>query len=512
MFVKLNRTKSRTYVQIAESFRDELGRPRNRVLATLGCLEDPKLKLDSLINGLLKATGRGPAQDPPSVSFESAKALGDVWALQGLWEQLGFDELRRIFRRTRRKGFDCEQLLRVMVFNRLSDPASKLGVLRWLETVAIPKLDTSSVTHAHLLRAMDDWVTHEKEVMELLGTLFRPLLDTDLSVVFYDLTTIGTEGHSQLPEDLRAWGRSKEDTIKRQFALGLVQTAEGLPIAYQVFEGNVAETQTLLPTVAAVANRFDISRVVLVADRGLLSLDNLQALSEVVLPSGKPLEYVLAVPARRYAEFAPILERLSVDKPEASDWVAQTEWRASEQAPALRLVVAHSHERALESGQRREATLAELAWTIDEKVLRLLQVCDGKLVVLTNVTDLSAEGVIERYKSLADIERGFRVLKSEIEIGPVFHRLPDRIRAHAGICFMALVLHRVMRGRLQAAKTGLSPSRSLQLLRTVQEHQVLLNGALPIAGISRIDELQAHVFKALDIQQPTAPTQLELEL
>ena len=75
---------------------------------------------------------------------------------------------------------------------------------------------------------------------------------------------------------------------------------------------------------------------------------------------------------------------------------------------------------------------------------------DGKLLLVTNAADLTPDDVIKRYKSLADIERGFRVLKSEIEIGPAYHRLPDRICAHATICFMALMLYRAMRSRLHA--------------------------------------------------------------
>ena len=79
---------------------------------------------------------------------------------------------------------------------------------------------------------------------------------------------------------------------------------------------------------------------------------------------------------------------------------------------------------------------------------------------MTNVADLRPEQLIERYKSLAGIERGFKVLKSEIEIGPVYHRLPQRIRAHAMICFMALILHRVTRFRLREAKSSISPERA----------------------------------------------------
>ena len=87
-------------------------------------------------------------------------------------------------------------------------------------------------------------------------------------------------------------------------------------------------------------------------------------------------------------------------------------------------------------------------YNIDEQALRQAQLLDGKLLLVTNVTALNPQAIVQRYKSLADIERGFRVLKSEIELAPVYHRLPQRIRAHAMICFMALILYRVMRQRL----------------------------------------------------------------
>lgn len=93
------------------------------------------------------------------------------------------------------------------------------------------------------------------------------------------------------------------------------------------------------------------------------------------------------------------------------------------------------------------------AYEINDAALKLAEQLDGKLLLVTNVTDMSAREVVARYKSLADIERGFRVLKSELEIGPVYHRLPERIRAHAAICFIALILYRVMRMRLKAASS-----------------------------------------------------------
>jgi transposase len=154
---------------------------------------------------------------------------------------------------------------------------------------------------------------------------------------------------------------------------------------------------------------------------------------------------------------------------------------------------------------------AELfSYTIDEEALRLAEMMDGKLLVVTNVQDMSPGQVIERYKSLADIERGFKVLKSELQIGPVYHRLPERIRAHASICFMALILHRVMRMRLRESKTGLTPERALQSLKRIQHHRVSINGAPPLSGVSSMTTEHSEMFKALKVKTPSQSQQLSL--
>jgi hypothetical protein len=156
MFVKLTRSGGHSYVQLVESFRNEEGKPRQRTITTLGRLYEIGGGVDSLLNGLLKATGRQapPVVAAPQVQFESALALGDVWALDQLWREIGFDALGAVFRKARYTT-PVEHALRVMVFNRLCDPESKLGVLRWLEGVSIPEVDTARLSHQHLLRSMD---------------------------------------------------------------------------------------------------------------------------------------------------------------------------------------------------------------------------------------------------------------------------------------------------------------------------------------------------------------------
>ena len=140
---------------------------------------------------------------------------------------------------------------------------------------------------------------------------------------------------------------------------------------------------------------------------------------------------------------------------------------------------------------------------LDERALTHARLMDGKLLLVTNAPDFTPAEVIKRYKSLADIERGFRVLKSEIEIGPIYHRLPERIRAHAAICFMALILYRVMRSRLRASATPISPERALDKLRRIQHHQVMVNNTQPVTGLSTVNQEHSDILSALTIKKPT---------
>ena len=144
-------------------------------------------------------------------------------------------------------------------------------------------------------------------------------MNSDLSLAFYDMTTIRAAGLSELEGDVRHYGMAKEGLIARQFMLGVVQTAKGLPIYHEVFDGNTAEAKTLLPILKDVLERFpQLKRLVLVADRGLLSLDNLEELRKIKPPNGHDLEFILDVPGRRYNEFVKLLEPLQQRFTEAS--------------------------------------------------------------------------------------------------------------------------------------------------------------------------------------------------
>ena len=554
MFVKITTSGPRQYVKLVEAFRDAAGVSRQRIIATLGRLESIRAgDADSLVNGLLRASGKPTLeQGTGTVDFAPARSVGDTWLLTALWKELGFaDAFRRILRN--RRQFDAERLLRVMVFNRLCDPESKLGILRWLEGSRVPDVAVDEVTHQHLLRTMDTLDECAEQMGSALSGLLRPLIDQELSIVFYDLTTIRAEGGTEQVGEVRKFGLSKEGDIARQVMLGVVQTAEGLPIHHEVFAGNAAETATLVPTIEKVLARYPIKRVVLVADRGLLSLDNLEAIRQIKV-GAEALEFILAVPARRYGEFDSLLAEFHQHSCQTAteEVVGELVWQD------FRLIVAHRPDVASEQGMARDERIAALesdaarwagkldgqeagqsyrgkklsdagttarfykavsdahlaniikvdlsanvfTYAIDERALNRARMMDGKLILVSNMPDHTPAEIVSRYKALADIERGFRVLKSEIEIAPVFHRLPERIRAHALICFLALVLYRVLRMRLKANDSQYSPERALEIVRRIQFHQVTLHQRQAASGLSTMTPEQKELFHAVNLPEP----------
>ncbi len=575
MFTRISRSGGRSYLQLVESFREN-GKVKQRMVASLGRLDETKVK--ALISDLERSIGvksvalNKSIPDTLPISFAPARAFGDLYALQCLWQELGLGAALKTTLRSSRRQFDAEALIRTMVFNRLSDPCSKLGLLDWLERVEMPGVAT--VTHQQLLRGMDALMDRVDDVESALTRLIKPLLDTSLSLVFYDLTTIRIHGEKELPEDLRQYGLNKETGgVARQFVLGVVQSADGIPLLHTVVPGNISEATTLRPMLERLLQRFEIARLVIVADRGLLSLDNIAQIRALALEKQRQVDFILAVSARRYKAMPTLMEGLTytdglaetrfenercVVAYDAQTALRQTEKRRAEikavealgQKLADKLDAQDAAEAALEiaaaaKSLRRKSSAktnenapkkrskkandrsayvrfakelkdrkltkyftidwnaADFTFEQNEAAILASEALDGKLVLLTSLSESesSSAQTVLRYKALADIERGFRVLKSDIEIAPMHHRIELRIRAHALICFLALVLHRLLRLKLKRAESDFSPSRALAELRTIQRHAVTV-GTVVHAGLSTIAPLQKTLFEQLKFALP----------
>ncbi len=560
MYTRVSKSGGRHYLQIVESYRNDAGSPRQRVIANLLRVDQLQAgALDPLIRGLERVASSvrtapvaaSAAPEPASAAgaeFFPSRALGHLFALYQLWSQLGLGAaLRRCFRQSRRR-FDAEALVRAMVFNRLVEPRSKLGALEWLGTVAMP--DCPDMTHQQLLRAMDALIDNIDAVEAAVCQQTRGLLDQSVSVMFYDLTTVRYSGE-QTDGDwpLVSKGLAKETpTIQKQFVLGVVQSACGLPLLHTVAPGNVGETTTLAPMLKHALSRFTVKQIILVADRGLLSLENIGEIKALAAEHQVQIDFILALPARRYSDMRAANQSLVFENglaegsfagermvvaydPERGAGQRAARLAKLDQADALGERLANKLD-AQDEGQpqagRRASdrgAYARFARELkDRKLTRFYKIdwrgerfsferkdaaiaeaegFDGKLYVLTSLPQerYPTASVIERYKALADIERGFRTLKSELLIAPVHHRLEKRIRAHALICFLALLMHRVLRKQLKANGSALSPNTALRLLSTIQRHHVRIESK-DYVGTTRINPQQQELLAQLNIPQP----------
>ena len=576
MFTRISRSGGRSYLQLVESFREN-GKVKQRMVASLGRLDEVKVK--ALISDLERSIGIKPAVLESSVpeslpiSFAPARAYGDLYALQCLWQELGLGAALNRSLRSSRRQFDAEALIRTMVFNRLADPCSKLGVLDWLDRVEMPGV--AAVSHQQLLRAMDALVDRMDEVESALTRLIKPLLDTSLSIVFYDLTTIRIHGEMELPEDVRQYGLNKETGgIARQFVLGVVQSADGIPLLHTVAPGNISEASTLRPMLEHLLKRFDVARLVVVADRGLLSLDNIAQIRALARDNRRQVDFILALSARRYKAMPALMadlnytngfaetrfenercvvaydahtaarqgekRRAEINAVEALGQKLADKLDAQDAAEAAREIAAAAKRLTRKSSPKINANAAKkrskkandrsayvrfakelkdrkltkyftINWNAEhftfaqnEAAIVASEALDGKLVLLTSLSEsesTSAQTVL-RYKALADIERGFRVLKSDIEIAPMHHRIELRIRAHALICFLALLMHRLLRLKLKRAESEFSPTRALAELRSIQRHAVTV-GTVVHAGLSTIAPQQKTLFEQLKFALPS---------
>ena len=576
MFTRISRSGGRSYLQLVESFREN-GKVKQRMVASLGRLDEVKVK--ALISDLERSIGIKPAVLESSVpeslpiSFAPARAYGDLYALQCLWQELGLGAALNRSLRSSRRQFDAEALIRTMVFNRLADPCSKLGVLDWLDRVEMPGV--AAVSHQQLLRAMDALVDRMDEVESALTRLIKPLLDTSLSIVFYDLTTIRIHGEMELPQDVRQYGLNKETGgIARQFVLGVVQSADGIPLLHTVAPGNISEASTLRPMLEHLLKRFDVARLVVVADRGLLNLDNIAQIRALARENQRQVDFILALSARRYKAIPALMadlnytngftetrfenercvvaydahtaarqgekRRAEINAVEALGQKLSDKLDAQDTAEAAREIAAAAKRLTRKSSPKINANAAKkrskkandrsayvrfakelkdrkltkyftINWNAEhftfeqnEAAIVASEALDGKLVLLTSLSEsesTSAQTVL-RYKALADIERGFRVLKSDIEIAPMHHRIELRIRAHALICFLALLMHRLLRLKLKRAESEFSPTRALAELRSIQRHAVTL-GTVVHAGLSTIAPQQKTLFEQLKFALPS---------
>ena len=459
VYIRVTRNSAgQSYYHLVESYRQE-GKVRQRILLSLGRAEDGKL--EALAKALSKHLDLVSALElAKSVSVEKTFVLGPLLILEALFERLGVDSvLKHIESAHERQQFSLRDVVFAMVAARFVRPTSKLAIFEGMRERLYPGLMPDDIALQHFYRALDLLYAHREGVEKGLFFHGRDLLSPEVDVVLYDLTTLRFESVREDLGKLRRFGFSKEKRSDcTQVVLGVMVDTEGIPLGFEVYPGNTVEGKTLKDIVEKVRLKFRVRRFVFVADRGLLSKENLKILRDA------KTEFVVGMRIGGLAKKRPELyERLNF-KPAGEGFeiletrfgedrglVTWSEARA-ERDRKTRDDILRKIRKKLESKKRVSAKafvsnsnyayflkgLDSGAPALDETKIAAAERKDGFFALVTNIEDMSAQTLLHHYKELWRIEDTFGELKGTLKARPIFHWTDERIVGHLTMCFIAL--------------------------------------------------------------------------
>ena len=497
------------YLQLAHNVWDpEKKRSRTEVLYNFG-REDASTRaaLERLAGSLSRYLSSAP--DPQATLFaagagftyEGSRPLGGTYVLDCLWRRLGLEASLRRLLAGRRLDESAERVLFALVASRALAPSSKLAAARWTsEDVHIAGLPET--TDDACYRAMD-WLLEvqgelEKEVFHEVANL----LSLEVDLLFFDTTSTyferdeadepvardergevlaaEEEGEAARLSGFRSYGRSKDhrDDLP-QVVVGMAVTREGIPVRVWSWPGNTADS-ALIRQVKEDLRGWTLSRLVWVADRGFASAENRRFLRRgdehyilgEKLRSGSAEAKAALARAGRYQEVAGNLRVKEVRISEGERFVICHNPQGAERDAAVReRLLARLGEMIAGSDKLSVTKRAELRGVISTKpglarflrttaggLLRLdaeaiaaEEKLDGKYLLRSSDPTLSAADIALGYKQLLEVERGWRDMKQLLDLRPVYHRREDRIRAHVVLCWLALLLVRVIETSCEAS-------------------------------------------------------------
>jgi transposase len=472
MFIRKSTAKNkdgsrRDYFQLVESVRVD-GRSRHRIICTLGRSDDPSTqeKIAKMAESLMRACDESEfIRLTEDLCADYTKEYGPFLVFKRLFSELGMEDILKSHFSQSNADFDVTDALFNMMLNRLTEPTSKRQLNLWEEEVeGINPFDL----HQYY-RALDYLIEKKDPIEKDLFFKMRDLFYAELDIVLFDTTTLvyygegsdkNDEGEKPEDEELLDFGFSKDRRSDlKQVVVGVVMSKEGIPLAHEVFSGNTNDVTCFSEVIETLKKKYSLARVILVGDRGMISKANIKLLDT------SELQYILGFRMRTIAKEAraKILSHANLRKLNNHE----LEFKEVDYE-GQRLVVCYNAERAEKDKEHREREVKKLREKIkgknvknlisnpqykrfilvndsgtrveiDEAKVKADALYDG-VFVLTTSTKLSSLQTVERYKDLWQVESAFRQLKSELEMGPIYHWKDRRIRAHIMICFMAFCL------------------------------------------------------------------------
>lgn len=397
-------------------------------------------------------------------NITSHKLVGINLVLGKIFDEIGFNQIE-------------DELFKDLVLYRLVYPKSKLKTTEYLY-----RYQQKSYSEDDIYRYMDKLYDSQKELVQQISFEHtQKVLGEQISLVFYDVTTVYFEIDNE--DELRKTGFSKEGKHQNpQIVLGLLVSKNGYPLAYDVFEGNKFEGHTMLPVLEAFKEKYALKQLVIVADSGLLSIQNIAELTS------KNYEFILG--ARIKNENQAIKDKiLSLSLKNGESTVVEKD--------RSKLIITYSDSRAkkdkynrekglrklekrIKSGKLTKANInnrgynkylkleGEMDVSIDHNKFQKDAKWDGLKGYLTNA-QLTKDEILENYAHLWRIEKAFRVAKTDLKIRPVFHRKQKRIEAHICLTFTAYKVYKELDRQLKIKKSDLSPEKVIEILQSIYQ-------------------------------------------
>lgn len=430
--------------------------------------------------------------------------IGDELIFGKIFNNIGCNNLFNNVKSIRKQE-DKNFLFKSLVISRLLYPGSKLELINYLSY-----FKNIDITSDKIYRFLD--TLYQDEIKSRIETCVfehtKKVMNGEIIVTFYDVTTLYFESESE--DDLRRVGFSKEGKIARpQIQLGLFTTLEGYPLSFEVYEGNKYEGHTLIDVLKKFQDRFQLDKKpIVVADRGMLNNDNIAYLEN------NNYKYILAYKIKNISndlkeeiknltfiddnvthniEFKKVIPFADENDKKQTIHVNQ------------RLVLSYSTQRAKKDRYNRNKAVQRLenkiksSKTITKKDLKLSyyakyidlddnnskitfninnqkiiedEKLDGIKGFVTNDFTLTANEIIEHYNNQYEVERAFRISKTDLKIRPIYHRLETRIKAHILISFVSYAIYKEFERKLKINNVKFNFSQ--KLLRKIIEHLIAL--------------------------------------
>ena len=534
MFIKTTKVNGYEYIKLVESYRDEKDVTRHNVLFNFGrsdLIKNNKSFIN-MVRRLCEIAEIGiNDENAPVFDCSEAELLNYGYlAYLKLWEQLGISNCLNTIQSKSKIEFSLNETAFLMAMQHLLSPKSKLATYENQERY----YGLEEVDLHHMYRCLDK-LGEAKETIEN-ELFFENYTKTGqkIDVVFYDVTTFAFE--SVIVDELRNFGYSKACKFNEvQVVMGLLIDSNGLPIGYELFSGNTFDGKTMVKALDNIKKRFGINRVVIVADRGLNSKGNLNLIKQA------GYGYIVASKIRGMtADIKDIIfdeqGYTAVSDEFKYKIIPYTNTFMDEEKNKYELtenlVVSYSQKRAnkdradrqrlidkatklldkpeyitannkrggkkyLKETSKKQATTYDLDQLAIDKDSKF----DGYYGIQTSEKEMTANEIIEAYHTLWKIEESFRVMKSTLEVRPIFHWKPERIHGHFVVCFLSFMLERKLEMMLNDAEIENSPTKIQEALNSMQLAKTTLNNEEMYIKAKNIS-LANNIFKILKIKLP----------